>query len=291
VGNLADTTVTAPDENLPPGEGLIKKMVRLLLRTARLASIMPLTAALRLVFRHGAARPIGIRLRSLDQRLFLRPGTSDVACIEQIFLNDEYALPFALEPKTIVDAGANIGVSVLYFNKQYPAATIIAIEPDVSNFELLTRNCSGLANVICINAALWPQEGVLSIVNPAAEKWALSVEPIAVGGSQDVKAITVPSLLKQFQIDKVDIFKLDIEGAEKELFSVDVEAWLGCIDTIVIELHDRYKEGCARAFYSALRDCNFMQEIRGENIFVRPRRHIAAPQIAAPVVPEMIDLP
>ena len=124
---------------------------------------MPPTSAMIFAGRRRAtAGAIEVRLKPLHRTIFLRPGTSDISCIEQVFVNNDYALPFALDPTIIVDAGANIGASVLYFSNKYPKSTIIAIEPETSNFGLLTKNCAELENVICINAALWPEDVPLS---------------------------------------------------------------------------------------------------------------------------------
>jgi len=211
-----------------------------------------------------------IWFRPIRRYVYLRPKTTDLGCIKQVFLNNEYGFVSRPEPKIIVDAGANIGMATLYFHNRYPSARIFAIEPDPSNFELLSKNCDGLPNVTCIKAALWPTATPLSIVDPDAERWSLSVQP-AVHGSEhkSVDPITIPGLLARFQIDQIDLLKLDIEGAERELFLSGAEEWLGQVGMICVEFHDRFKDGCARAFYTALKDSEFSQEVCGENIVVQ----------------------
>lgn len=63
----------------------------------------------------------------------------------------------------------------------------------------------------------------------------------------------------------IDLLKLDVEGAEKEIFSVNYENWLPYTKVIMIELHDRFKHGCSKAFFSAVAKYDFSFSIRGEN--------------------------
>jgi FkbM family methyltransferase len=249
----------------------LRKVRDLSRRVRDLSSIMPLSSAVRLAHRRQRSKEVGFQLRRLHQTMFVRPRTSDLSCIEQVFLGKEYDCPYKLEPRVIIDAGANIGAASLYFTHQYPEAKIYAIEPDSSNFDLLTRNCTGLDNIVCLHAGLWPESTVLSFVDAQAEKWMLSLKP-AEAAEEAVPSITIPELMERFAIATIDILKLDIEGAERELFSTGVDQWIERVDTIAIELHDRFKAGCAQAFYAALYGREFTQELRGENIFVRLRR-------------------
>ena len=221
---------------------------------------------------HGADREIEIHLQPSRYKVVLRCDTSDILCLEKVFSNMEYETPFPLDARVIVDAGANIGMATLFFAQKYPKARIIAIEPEHSNFQLLQRNCAGLANVVVLEAALWCDNRRLLIQDERAEKWMFSVaesDKQTSPGSQQVKAVTIPDLLKDFGLKHIYLLKLDIEGAEYELFRNGTEAWLGAVRQIVIELHDRFRPGCAQGFYAALAHRAFAQEIRGENIFIK----------------------
>lgn len=206
-------------------------------------------------------------VRNLHRQVTIRPGSSDLRCLRKVFVNYEYLLPFETNPKLIVDAGANIGLATLFFAGAFPRAQIIAIEPEASNYDLLVRNCAGMTNVTLCNAAVWHTETSLQIANPDAEKWAFTVTPGTLNGS-GIKALTIPQILDQSGHDTIDILKLDIEGAERELFQEGCEKWLSRVKMIIIELHDRSVPGCTQAFYSRICQVPFRQEIRGENIFV-----------------------
>jgi hypothetical protein len=72
--------------------------------------------------------------------------------------------------------------------------------------------------------------------------------------------------MSDYEVDRVNLLKLDIEGSEKEVFS-NARPWIDRVDAISIELHDRFKPGCTRAFFGAVTD--FPIELRrGEKILV-----------------------
>jgi FkbM family methyltransferase len=243
------------------------------LRAGRLWPVTRFGDAVKLALLESTKGSAQIYLKPVDRRVVVRLGTSDIACLEQVFVDEQYRNPFAEDPRVIVDAGANIGMATLYFAARFPAARIFAIEPEPSNFELLERNCRHLENVTLIQAALWPQPEGLMIADQSVEKWAYRVtneagrDPCAA----TVPSITIPKLLERFQIDDIDLLKLDIEGSEHDLFASRTEEWLDRVRTIAIELHDRFRPGCAQSFYSALAGRKFIQELRGENIFVKLR--------------------
>lgn len=75
-------------------------------------------------------------------------------------------------------------------------------------------------------------------------------------------------LLQHFGIDRIDILKVDVEGAEREIFSGDCDKWIDSVGMFIIEFHDRLAPGSSAAFYHALYPRRFFQFFRGENAFV-----------------------
>jgi FkbM family methyltransferase len=242
-----------------------------------LRQVLPFADALKVVCRTTRDRSeLNLALTPIGRRVTVRANTSDVKCLEKVFVEGEYRLPadinaeFGLQPRFIVDAGANIGIATLYFSHAFPAAKIVAIEPESSNFDLLRRNCDGVKNLILMKAALWPSEARLQVADRTVDNWSFSVRP-APPGSPTVEAISIPQILAESGADRIDLLKLDIEGAERELFSESCEEWLPKVGMIVIELHDRFNRGCSERFYSHIVRRPFVQEICGENIFLRLR--------------------
>src|ERR1700741_4382586 len=85
------------------------------------------------VFNSAELREGKIALPGISHQLKLRKGTSDLEVFREIFLFNTYDFPVP-EPRTIVDAGANIGLSAVYFANRFKDATIFAVEPESSNF-------------------------------------------------------------------------------------------------------------------------------------------------------------
>jgi FkbM family methyltransferase len=193
-----------------------------------------------------------------------------------VFLLQEYDFDVSRAPRTIVDAGANIGLASIYFANRYPDAKIIAIEAERSNFEVLQRNVSPYANIVPVHAALWSENGSIDLVDPGLGKWGFMTQ--RADGSEKtygrvvhaVRAMTVDAVLKEHGVDRLDILKIDIEGAEREVFR-DPSSWIGKVDALIVELHERMKSGCNRNFYNGSN--GFDDEwLQGENVYLTRSR-------------------
>ncbi len=134
--------------------------------------------------------------------------------IREIFLLGEYEISTIKSSPIIIDCGANIGLSILYFKKKYPQCTIIAFEPNPGVFEILNLNITQnqLEGVQLFNYCLSETEGEIEFfINGDGGTMEGSVLANR-GGSQqlNVKAVKLSSYLDE----KVDLIKMDIEGAE-----------------------------------------------------------------------------
>lgn len=174
-------------------------------------------------------------------------------------------------PKSIIDLGANVGYSAVWFALAYPEARIIAVEPDEENFGIAQENLSSFSNVQVLCAAVSDQSGVANIVDPGSGPWSFRTQQSDNPWSEGkvvgtVDCVTFPNLLRKFSFEEVGLLKVDIEGAEVDLFSQDPQ-WVEQVDEIVIELHDRFRAGASRNFFSATKSFSG-EEFRGENVFV-----------------------
>lgn len=207
-----------------------------------------------------------VKHRLMHGKLTIRKNTSDHYVFRDIFLFKEFKLPVSIEPKLIIDLGAYTGLSTTFFALKYPKARIIAVEPESSNFELLEFHTQKNPNVDRINAGVWSSNAFLKITNKATEKWAFTVEEVSESDDYDVKSITIDSILKNSGCDTIDILKIDIEGAEKELLSKNVASWISKVKVLVIELHDRLVEGCSESLYNAIDLAEWDEYKQGEKI-------------------------
>ena len=210
-----------------------------------------------------------LRLPGLRAPVFVRGDGSDWTTFAKIFLEQEYRFDYpGFQPKVIIDAGANVGFASLFFVQQYPLAKIISIEPELANYEMLVKNTRSYPQITPLHAALWNKPVMLAISNPDADAWEFRVEAVASSDVPILRAVTIPELLNLAQSDHIDVLKIDIEGAEKDLFESGYETWLDKVSLLVIELHDRFRSGASSTFYRALTHYEFRQFPKGENIFV-----------------------
>jgi FkbM family methyltransferase len=196
----------------------------------------------------------------------LRLRTTDVSLFEEIILNSEYALPLDLSPRTIVDAGANIGLSSLFFANAFPTAQIVAIEPESSNFALLQQNAHPYPSIRPFLGALWSTSAPVCLQDPGTGNWGYRVRTgTAASEPSSIPAITVDALMQQLSWDHIDILKIDIEGSEKEVFE-GAPSWIDRVGILIIELHDRLTAGCSRSVYGATQGFD-LEWCKGETRF------------------------
>jgi FkbM family methyltransferase len=181
------------------------------------------TATARLLARlwwHKRRRLELVRLRDCSAVLELWVSEfSDLHVIREAFGDRVYALPEHLQPRTIVDLGANIGASVLWFNRRFQNAEIHAVEPDRRALEKLRRNVAGLSGVTVHHAAVAGEDGERTFYH-ADHAWSSSLVAEAARGGRPgtVTALALPALLRErVGRERVDLLKLDIEGAEWEV--------------------------------------------------------------------------
>lgn len=153
--------------------------------------------------------------------------------VDEIFRQQVYRFEASHDAPHIIDAGANIGLSVRYFKKLYPRATIVAYEPDPKIFELLKTNVGHLDGVDLRQAAVWSQDTTLTFYTEGSLAGSSLADTGASGSVLNVKA---ERLQKELQKRPVDFLKIDIEGAEAEVL-FDIEDQLENVECLFFEYH------------------------------------------------------
>jgi len=181
-------------------------------------------------------------IRLLDYKISYNNLPELLSIFNDIFIRKEYFFKDfkeGKEPLFIIDCGAHIGLATLYFKREYPESEIIAFEPNPETFKLLTRNVenNNLENVTLVQAALSGQDGERMLFLSRKDwHWEDSlIAPRRDGG----RTISVPTKRLSPYVDKrVDLLKLDIEGAEAEVIrELANERKLARIRRVIIEFH------------------------------------------------------
>jgi FkbM family methyltransferase len=221
--------------------------------------------------------------------LYLRARTTDVSLCREIFLNNAYdsdffespqvtphAAPPAM-PQVIIDAGANVGLSAVFYANRFPDARIIAIEPEPSNYEMLKKNTAPYPNITTVHAALWKENGALRLLDTGGGNTTFQVDEInQLSATEErgvVRAVTLEKLMEQFGIAYIDYLKMDVEGAEKEIFE-HAAPWIDRVGTIAVELHDGMRSGCSESVRQAAKGFPY-QWRRGEITYFARKERVA----------------
>jgi len=202
----------------------------------------------------------------------------DAAVLHQIFLDEHYRLDRLARAKCIfakydeimargakpliIDCGANIGLSAAYLAEQFPAAKIVAVEPQHENVVQGRGNCPA---VEFVEAAVASECGNGSLVDPGRGSWGFQVKSDPLGR---IRFVSINELLEQRPDCEPFLIKIDIEGFEKNLFAKNLD-WIDRFFVMIVELHDWMlpMQRTSHNFLKAIagRDRDFVHI--GENIF------------------------
>lgn len=213
-----------------------------------------------------------VKLKSLKAPVKLRKGTSDALTFHKVFGFKEYAIK-QLEgnPKWIIDGGSNIGLFSIFMKNLYPDASIIAIEPDSDNYNLMLENFKAYDGITALKAGLWNKTSLLKAYDKYnLGKWGIVVEETADPKEANVEGISIGDIVTKYEIDKIDILKIDIEGSEKQLFADNYEEWLPKVKMIIIEFHDWITKGTAQPVLEAVNKTfkKYSYYTKGENAII-----------------------
>ncbi len=178
--------------------------------------------------------------------LRIRTGTSDALLLREAVLAGfdfrEYHVPLAIQPRTILDIGANTGIVSLTFKRKYSGARIIAFEPLQENFALLEYNLRSLDNVLAVPIGLGRETGEM--------EYYTSDDPTNLGGGTfypnpsqmdracgKLQILSPVDAMRKFDIRDVDLIKIDTEGAEHDILTGFPESVISRVSVIVGELH------------------------------------------------------
>ena len=176
--------------------------------------------------------PQTVVFRNLTYPIFIRPGTQDVHTIINNVIRKEYdQVHLNYSPEWMIDAGAYTGDTTAYFLSRYKDLKIIALEPNPPSHSMAKLNLEPYGKrAILLQKGLYIKDGEASF----------SGDSTAASIGQDgfkIDCTTISSLIEQYSIPRINILKMDIEGAEEEIFNSNPETWLKHVGLLIIEIH------------------------------------------------------
>lgn len=218
-----------------------------------------------------------------SKEFFVRRNSIDITLLETIIrdecydpnmwfnrnLREEYIFN---DVKCIIDVGANIGITTCYFAHLFPDAMVYSFEAESGNYELLCKNTIDYKNVKIHKKAIWNHSSGVYIDNRdkiyghsgKANPAKYEVGENVIIGEEKIESITLSQILKELDVENIDILKMDIQGAEIEAFD-DWEIWLPKVRLLFIETHDLFRRGCSNKVFKSIVQCGGFSFIGSPN--------------------------
>ena len=176
---------------------------------------------------------MGFKVTPLDLRTLC-------TLFDEIFVEGSYYIDIDNEQPEIVDCGSNIGMAILFFKKLFPRCKVTAFEPDLQTFTTLLKNIAvnKLSDVKAYNVAVSNEEGEISFYSdpkvPGSGLMSIIDARSDMGNEIRVKTVKLSSYISR----EIDLLKLDVEGAENQVFQdLDESGKLALVKNMIIEYH------------------------------------------------------
>ena len=165
----------------------------------------------------------------------------DVRTVNEVFCRHDYGDGDGAE--VVVDLGANIGISALFFLSRNAACRVHCYEPDPKNVERLRRNLSAHASRAVIHpAAVTPAGGPVTFVAEPSGRYGHvdrgSVDAPRPNESRlEVDSVAIGDALRSVLEAEghIDVVKIDTEGNEPDLVAAIPEDVLGRLGHVYYE--------------------------------------------------------
>jgi FkbM family methyltransferase len=181
------------------------------------------------------------RLRN-GLKLKIRNRSADFRVIREIWVAGDYE-PAGFQigyNDTVLDVGAQIGVFTLLAAHRARGGRVHAFEPMPDNADLLEENLrlNAISHARVFRLAVAAQAGTHDFFVSGYNTGGHSLY-VRKGTVQriSVETASLPDHIRQHRLDRVDLLKLDCEGAEKEILGACPPDVLNRIHRIILETH------------------------------------------------------
>lgn len=213
-------------------------------------------------FRNAPSSDLPVINQIFQQHVYSLDGWPHKELLEKYYINNFHSVK-----PLIIDAGANIGASSIFFSNSWKNSFTISIEPEKYNYSLLKLNTVG-KSILPLEGAIGSENSIMYLCDPGHGDVGFRVANS--GGDYQVSVFTINQLIEIGEKNNAAPFicKIDIEGGESELFSKNTK-WMNDFALIIIELHDWMlpMQGSSNSFLKEISKLNFEMLHKGENLF------------------------
>jgi len=180
------------------------------------------------------------QVKKTDKSIELICPDSDIKVTNSIFTNNEYPIQnfHAYEPTSIIDIGAGIGASAIYFDAFYPRTQIHCFEPSPRSFQYLKLNTENKKNINIHNYGLFNKEvtASLHLGNKHFATDSISYHCNSSDNTTNVQLKNAKDVLDKISIGRKSILKIDTEGCEVPILN-NIKDMLPCFSLAFFEYH------------------------------------------------------
>lgn len=225
-----------------------------------------------------------IKLKYDNGYLTMRTNSTDLLLAESMLIGklvngkwvgeynqvEEHIKKLAKREVIIIDAGANIGLFSRLMLKENSRSKIYAVEPEENNYQLLKANTKRY-NTEILRGGIWSHDCKLNVIARDTGDWGFIVKEVNDDSdSFSINAVSIDSLIKKYNLKRIDLLKMDIEGSEYEIFKSNSLEWLDICSAIVIETHNHIIKGSDAVVNKVLSEKGFRKFTYEENqLFLR----------------------
>lgn len=212
-------------------------------------------------------------VRCMGRTLLVPDAASFLSMYEEICINRIYESK--QPPHRLLDIGANIGMSVLWFKQCYPRVEVVGYEADPCIYRYLEKNVGGMDGVTLHHAAVWSEDGELNFLSEGAD--AGRVEDVAGIHGTGVEKVPAVDIRRVLQSDgPFDYIKMDIEGAESVVLP-HCRGLLGDTRYLFCEYHSlENKEQTLGELVVFLKDEGFRVHLQPVGVNSQPFLHVSS---------------
>jgi FkbM family methyltransferase len=224
---------------------------------SRLARLKLVWAAVWLPVRrrlgHPRGRPISLALARDSERFGMTVReVADLATVGEVLLDDLYEVPGLDDVRVIVDIGSHIGTSIVFFRLHHPEARIYGFEPDPRSFATLRANVGELPGVTIDQRAVSGASGAATFYSSENSLASSLMTDAGARRAVAVDTVSLDDLMDDLGLDRIDLLKLDVEGAEYEVLARTTR--LDSVRAIAGELHPALIPCTPDEFFALLGD-------------------------------------